>query len=160
MKKLMALILAMIMLLSFAGCGGEKGKTEKKMSKSEMLDIAVEIYAHQITADIACNAAKAQTYVGKTYVITGHIEAVEADHCVVLARQMENDNGAYVHSDDWQGYTADMAFLVYLPVEELAKLNVCEGIKFVGTVNSAGTDSKYSMRVGYAKQQNDISVDI
>ncbi len=65
MKKIIALILAIIMCLSLTACGS-------KMSKEEMLEVAVEIGNYR--KELNENQLRAQEkYVGNIYLITGYV---------------------------------------------------------------------------------------
>lgn len=130
MKKIFALMLAALMLLSFAACSGNGGQTanatqeptegptaepteEPKMSKEEMLEIAVEAKDFEINNAIYDNIAKAQySYCGKVLLITGTIYQIEADHICL--------NDVYVSID------------VYLPIEDIVKLENRQSVIIVG----------------------------
>lgn len=137
MKKAVSLILALMLLLSLCACGDS---AQKGQSKEEMLENAETFLADEITLDIAGNKARAQSYEGKTLQITGHILGIEEDHCSVVARIVDGDNCTYVNSYDyWNSFNIGIVFLVYLPSEDLANLNLGDGIQFVGVVDKVET---------------------
>lgn len=136
MKKAVTLILALMLLLSLCACGDS---AQKGQSKDEMLENAETFLADEITLDIAGNKARAQSYEGKTLRITGHISDIEEDYCSVVARIVDGDNCSHVHQDRWYWFNSDVVFLVYLPSEDLANLNLCDGIEFVGVVDKVET---------------------
>lgn len=142
MKRTIALLSSLIMVLSLCACGGNAQKGE---SKEEMLENAETFLADEITLDIAGNKARAQSYEGKTLRITGHILDIEEDYCSVIARTVDGDSHTFLHSDDWYGFNCDIAFLVYLPSEDLANLNLCDGIQFVGVVDEVGTRQDHAI---------------
>ncbi len=146
MKKLLSLVLAALMLLSFAACSGNSGKggqtanatkepteassaeptKEPKMSKEEMLEIAVEAKDYEINNAIHDNVAKAQySYCGKVLLITGDIYKIEADHICL--------NDAYVSID------------VYLPIEDIVKLENRQSIVIVGETDDSFIDGKVTV---------------
>ena len=138
-KKIICFILMCITCLSLCACGGSKA------SKEDMLLNATMVYAHDITLDIAGNKAKAKNYEGKTYHITGHVLEIEENYCLVIAKSVEGDNHEYLHSDDWYGFNCDTVFKVFLTTEELANINLCDGIEFVGIIDEVGTQKYHAI---------------
>lgn len=144
MKRVLPLILAAALILSLTACGSQN-------SMEKMLEVAEVVSAEEIVSNIAGNKARANTYEGNTYLVTGHISDIEDDYCVVLAEATANDNHVYVHScddslDTGIYYNADTVFLVYLPEEELAELNLCTDIQFVGTIDEIGTRESQAVK--------------
>lgn len=133
MKKLIALLLAGVLCFSLCACG--KGKT---LTKEELLAKAQTVNADDILNDIGGNKARAAKYVDSVYCITGHVLEIEENYAIVLAADTGDWNDV-IHSDDWYAYAELAVFRVYLPTEELAELNKCENIQFVGKVESVTT---------------------
>lgn len=143
MKRVLSFVLALMMCLSLCACGGGSTKT---LSKDEMLANATTAFAHEITLDIAGNKARAEGYIGKTYCITGHICKIEDDYCMVLARSVDGDHCQNIHSDGWYAFNCNTVFLVHLSTEELANLNLCDGIEFVGVIDAVGTQEYHAIK--------------
>lgn len=135
MKKYVALILALVLCLSMCACG-EKGNSTK--TKEELLAEAKTAKADDILNDIGGNKARAAQYVDEVYCITGHVLEIADDYAIVLAADT-GDWNSVVHSDDWYGYAQEVVFRVYLPTTELAELDKCENIQFVGKIESVTT---------------------
>jgi hypothetical protein len=130
MKKIFALLLAAIMCLSFIACGNTQQTNSPIKTKDELLKEAKVVKADELLNEIGGNKAKAATYVGSIYCITGHVVEIEEDHCLLLGADTGDWNNV-IHSDDWYAYAELAMFRVYLPAEELAKLNKCENV-FIG----------------------------
>lgn len=144
MKKFVALLLGTILIIGLVGCGsssesGESGATVKQAaSKEELLAEAETVTADEPLNEIGGNKAKAASYVGKTYCITGHVLEVEEDYAIVLASDTGDWNDI-IHSDDWYAYAEAAVFHVYLSNDEFCQLENCENIQFVGTITDTGT---------------------
>ena len=144
MKKLIALLLGIVLTIGIVGCGsnsasGEGETSEKQVaSKEELLAEAETVTADELLNEIGGNKAKAASYVGKTYCITGHVLEVEEDYVIVLASDTGDWNDV-IHSDDWYAYAELAVFHVYLSNDELCQLENCENIQFVGTITDTGT---------------------
>lgn len=137
-KRILAVLMCVSILCSLCACGKTEEESAEVLTKEEMLQNATTLNADTLLNEIGGNKAKAQTYVGNTYCITGHVLDVESDYCLVLAADTGDWNNV-VHSDDWQGYAELVMFKVYLPTEELAKLDKCENIQFVGEITNTET---------------------
>lgn len=141
MKKIMSLLLAAVMLLSFAACSGNGGgqtaeatqepteaptaepTEEPRMSMEEMLEVAVEATVDNIFyATVYDNIAKAEySYCDKALLIEGYIMKINAD-CFSLG----NDEGqAFLNID------------IYLPKEELMNLENNQYIRIVGETDDS-----------------------
>ena len=138
MKRLFALILALIICLPLCACGEKQEAGEKQETKEELLAKAKTVKADELLNEIGGNKARANTYIGSVYCITGHVLEINDDHAIVLAADTGdwNDN---THSDDWYAYAELAVFRVYLPTEELAVLDKCENIQFVGKITGVTT---------------------
>ena len=160
------------MTLSLVACGSLQDHTntaedashdneESVMSKEELLEIAQTITADALLNEIGGNKAEAKGYIGKTYCITGHVSEIEEEYAMVLA----SDNGdwnQYVHQSnkhDWEWYAEGMMFHVYLPAEELARLEECENIEFVGTITDTGSFEHHKAELYYLKIYNAFLVE-
>lgn len=136
MKKKIMLGLAMVLCsFSLCACGDSAGdtSTENQKSMEDLLSEAKKVNADEILNDIGGNKARANSYIGSSYCITGHILEIEEEYCLVLAADT-GDWNKYVHSDDWSAYAQGAMFRVYLSTDELAKLDKCENIEFVGEI--------------------------
>ena len=144
MKRFVALLLSVTIIIGLVGCGSSSTpngseSTEKQIaSKEELLAEATTVTADELLNEIGGNKAKAASYVGKTYCITGHVLEVEGDYAIVLAADTGDWNDV-VHSDDWYEYAELAVFHVYLSNDELCQLEKCENIQFVGTITDTGT---------------------
>ena len=134
MKKLFALLLALVMCLTFVACGGnnttdqtgsdtteatseptdntsEPTDSAEVMSKEEMLEIATEIddYKTEMKDNIARAEAK---YIGNIYLVTGNVSNISKD-------------------------TVDVGdFTVPLPSEDIMKVCTGQRITVVGKIES------------------------
>lgn len=117
---------------------------EPTLTKEEMLIIATTLNADTLLNEIGGNRAKAPSYVGNTYCITGHVSDIESDYCIVLAADTGDWND-HIHCDGWYAYAYNALFRVYLPTEELVKLSLCENIQFVGKLTNTETFTYYDM---------------
>ena len=133
MKKALSLILALVLCLSLCACGGES-----KLTKEDLLAKAQTVNADDILNEIGGNKARAAKYIDSVYCITGHVLEIEENYAIVLAADTGDWND-HIHSDDWCAYALLAVFRVYLPTEELAELNKCENIQFVGKIESITT---------------------
>lgn len=143
MKKALSLILALVLCLSLCACGGgdteeSTNSSESIKTKEELLAGAQTVKADDILNDIGGNKARAAKYVDTVYCITGHVLEIEENYAIVLAADTGDWNNV-IHSDDWYAYAELAVFRVYLPTEELAELNKCENIQFVGKIESITT---------------------
>ena len=111
MKKVLALILALVLVLSLVACGGS-GK-----SKEEMLADAQTLAVNSFFDEIIDNTARAQNnYENGTYLIWGHIDDIKSNYCVMST------------------YSSLCSFKVYLPKDELLELNRDDVIEVVGRI--------------------------
>ncbi len=144
MKKIIAILLAAIMLLSFVACsgngGGQTAQTtlepteaptavpteEPKPTKEQLLSEAVELASTSYDYDRKENPVRAKAeYEGKAYTIVGYVKSFGNDHvviCVTLPR------GGISHFVD---------FRVFLPQEEIMLLKKDQMIEVVGILESS-----------------------
>ena len=137
-KRILAVLMCVSILCSLCACGKTEEESAEVLTKEEILQNATTLNADTLLNEIGGNKAKAQTYVGNTYCITGHVLDVESDYCLVLAADTGDWNDV-IHSDDWYAYAELAMFRVYLPTEELVKLKKCENIQFVGKLTNTET---------------------
>ena len=170
LKRLLAIILSAVIALSVCACGGgaktaetttavettiaaEKTTTveetsdstsqdnskdemeatsEPVMSKDEMLEIAVEgLDGYNFYQAISNNILKARNeYEGHVYEVFDCIRSIEEDHVVLGMRQ------------------GNLKLKVYLPVEELIKLDKGQYIKVVGLLENIGEEQDMSFVYG------------
>lgn len=149
MKKILALLLVAVMCLSLAACGGngednkkETEATNETVSNEDVWNSAEEITAEQLWDNIGGNAAKAETYVGKTLKITGTVIEIEKDNCYIMSHA--NENSTINHFEDGVKFDCEFGIRVYLKAEELAELNIGDVITFAGVVDSTG-DEEYGV---------------
>ncbi len=141
MKRAFAILLALLMVLSLAACGGGSTTTptpeptpeatpeptpEPKPTKEELLEISSAIKKNDLDKAFS-NAAYAKSLVGNTYTFDGWVASIEAD-CV----EIRITNKAQKEPSD---YTAK----VYLPTEDLIELENTQWISFVGTLGEVGS---------------------
>ena len=132
MKKLMSLVLAALMLLSFAACNGSNGNdgqtanatpeptaeptAEPIKTKDELLSSSEEISFTEFNNLTLDNIAKAKMqYCSKDVIVTGYARDIEAD-CVILTPF----SGGQVLID------------IHLPLEELLTLEKGQKVTIVG----------------------------
>ena len=131
MKKLLALILAAALALSLVACGGggaEDTPEETVMTKEEMIEVAED----RTFADFSSgNKAQAASCVGDIYKITGWVLRVETDY-VTLSTHTSDGSGANALSSIY--------LHVYLPVDELAALEINDEITIVGEVTGTSEE--------------------
>lgn len=132
MKKLLALLLAIVLCFSLVACGGEKTAT-----KEEMLAVAESFSSTDIENESNGNIVSAKAkFCNKTLLLTGYVREIKEDHI-----ELSSDYG--------DSYMVD----VYLSTEELATLKSDQLITVVGnttdeiiekTENSGGMSFSYS----------------
>ena len=152
MKKTLSLILALALCLSLCACGGNSNTpetteaiqtpnteaTEATVSNEELWNSAESITAEQLWNAIGGNAAKAETYVGKTFKITGTVIEIEKDNCYIMPH--ENENTTICHYEDGVAFDCEFGIRVYLKAEDLVELNVGDVFTFAGVVDSTGNE--------------------
>ena len=122
MKKVLAFMLALVLVLSLAACSGnnnnEKGEESKaSMSKEEMLENAQPTSRKTLFEEAYNNIARARsTYVNNTYSVWGFISDI--------------DNDSITLSGFYPGLIQ-----AYMPSDEIIKLNAGDRIQIVGTVS-------------------------
>ena len=120
MKRLTALFLAAALALSLAACGSNSGSGSQ--SGDDTLDVSdenvVEATWQDVFDDVQENEARALT---NTYKVTGSIDKIESDCCVVGA------------------------LYVYLPSDVLASIDTDETpeITFIGKITNVGSAEGY-----------------
>ena len=120
MKRLTALFLAAALALSLAACGSNSGSGSQ--SGDDTLDVSdenvVEARWQDVLDDVQENEARALT---NTYKVTGSIDKIESDCCVVGA------------------------LYVYLPSDVLASIDTDETpeITFIGKITNVGSAEGY-----------------
>ena len=139
MKKLIAIILAAVMCLSLAACGGGNDAPETsdaptettttKLTEEDLLGIA-EPLTQETVAKIFENSAFAKTLESKTYTFEAKIWATEFDYVEVYIDSIVGEDGKkYRYNHD------GLYFCLYLPTEELLEADKGESFKFVGKIS-------------------------
>ena len=141
MKKRMALLLAAVLCLSLCACGSD-GKDNKAgaVPDEDIWTSAEEVSAEKLWENIGGNAARAETYVGKSLKVTGTVIEIEKNNCYIMSH--ENENTTIKQFEDGGSFDCEFGIRVYLQAEELAELNVGDVITFAGVVDSTG-DEEY-----------------
>lgn len=150
MKKMTSILLAAVMLLSFAACsgssGGPAGTTAEptaeptaentEMSKLDILKSAELVDSYQMGKDLEANKVRAkQTYCDRPIMFCGKVSSIEAEYAVVSG----------VDPKDIRAFSG--RFLVYLPVEELAILD--KGYAVIFGICSGIDENKFIMEKAY-----------
>ena len=141
MKKMIALLLAAMMCLSLAACGGkdspsaaeedtasvepENSETEATLTKEEMLACAVEM--DDYASEMAENKLRAEEkYIGNVFYVTGGVSNIQSD-CVDVGD-----------------------FTVSLPTEEIMQLSSGQRITVVGRLDSLTAEESQEMYDGWS----------
>lgn len=151
MKKLLALILSFVLLLSLCACGGgttsqettqtpevsadtnsvTESNTEETIENEaptleELLDTAVELDGHTFFEEYQSNKVKLSSqYEGISYLVAGIIDSIESDHIVVT------DSNLKVN--------------VYIPTEEIIELEKDQYVEVVGILENIGYEQNMSL---------------
>lgn len=126
MKKVLTLFFALVMVLSLAACGGNsssRGQDDSGEDNTNSLDVsnAIAETPKHIYEDAQENLAKVMQ---NTYIMNCKVEKISGD------------------------YFDSRGLQIYLPVEELAKLNKDEKIAIIGRVTG---ESSNGLKVGEAE---------
>lgn len=123
LTSIFAIMLALVMVLSLAACGGgsnsSKGEEEKtEMSLDEMLKISQTTNINTMMKEALDNIARAEnTYVGNTYTVWGKIVKISKDSIYLRGNMLCSIN-----------------VCAYLPSDEIMNFNEGDAIQIVGTV--------------------------
>lgn len=126
MKKVLALILTVALVLSLVGCGGDTPPTEEPLTKEEMMENVETIYIGNLEEDFRNNVVAAKDkYVGKPFTVPGCVLEIKEDSCVLsylLPTSPVPVGGAryYVKAK--------------MPVDELKHFNTGDLIRVVGSI--------------------------
>lgn len=130
MKKLIALLLALVLCLSLCACGGGNSDTpntpgtndivtpqEVRMTKEEMLANAVEIDDYE--EEFESNKLRAEEkYIGNNYLVVGNIVSIESTHIEIKS---------IVNNTESLGIIS-----VSLPEEDIMKLTTGQRVQVLG----------------------------
>lgn len=153
MKKAITILLALIMVLSLAACGGASttGETsapteapatpeptpeptptpEPVPTKDEMLAVANPLTREEIEKSID-NIAFAKSLIGNTYTFGGDIQSIEEEYAVITF---------YIKGEESSYATTSLVMTanLYLPLEELINLEAKQRFLFVGQLDDVST---------------------
>lgn len=126
MKKTIAILLVLVSLFAYAGCGnqgaeGEKNPSVKVQTKEELLQDAIELDFQDFADGVYENTAKIKLdYCGKNVLLTGFIDDITDDQVVFfeVLDGLSNGNCAEIR--------------VPLPMEALANFEKMQQITVVG----------------------------
>lgn len=127
MKRLMALLLAAVLALSLAACGGGESNSETNNNDevNELLNNADELDLSEMNETVLNNMADANsTYVGNTYKVEGYITEITGEYCSISS-----------------SVSSQVSIHAYLEEDELAKLNRYENITIVGQIEDDFVDA-------------------
>lgn len=142
MKKIIALLLAVLMCLSFVACDNdnktkpnESNKAESAaLTKDELLSSAKPLTREEISKSIN-NIAFAKSLVGNTYTFCGEIFSVQEDYAVVTF-YITDKEGNYATGANM------MVANLYLPLNELVSLENKQRLSFVGRLDDVSTHNE------------------
>ena len=156
MKKILSLMFTAALILSLAACGdtgkagdnnpsGEEDRSPTEVTETEAAE-ATDLTYEEIIENYtvmpgreyelaAGNKAKRQQFWGNQYIISGTIDFVETNYCVI--RPLVEDVDA-----DGQTHIYDMGLLLhaYLPADTLADLEAYQEITVAGTISETDED--------------------
>ncbi len=122
MKKILPLILAAVLMLSLAACGGGRDTTSggsNSMTKEEMLEQAEAVTREDLFGAAESNIVSAkETYGGKLIIFTAQVLDIQDDH-------IQLGDSSYIN--------------VYLPTEDIMQI---ENYQLITVVGSWGIPSK------------------
>lgn len=121
MKKVLALMLALVLILSLVACGGENRNSVEKpsMTKEELLEEAQDTSIRKMGEDFSNNVSKAKdTYFNKAFKVWGDIFEIGEDYVDIRPSNEFIEDPMYV----------------YLPNEELKELTKGNVIQVVGII--------------------------
>ncbi len=148
MKKWLAVLLVFAMCFGLCACG-ENGATptdqavsdsSQKATKEELLSMATGLTDAQLSG-AQSNDAMALSLVEKVYKATGEVQSIGTDFCEVA-----------MQAEDSKTYFQSLLFRVYLPLEELARLQTGDTISIVGKIDHFGTEEASVNGTTYAKK--------
>lgn len=140
MKRIITLLLTVAMCIALCACGGNGG-----MSKEKMLEIAQELDIADISTTFSQNEARAkETYVGNTYTVSGYIENITSDYCVIEKKGPS---------------TTNYELRVYLSKDDLVKVNTGEKILVVGEITALESIIEYPIAEQFAEMKNAYLID-
>ena len=130
MKKILPLILAAVLMLSLAACGGGRDTTSggsNSMTKEEMLEQAEAVTREDLFGAAESNIVSAkETYGGKLIIFTAQVLDIQDDHIQL----------------------GDLSYInVYLPTEDIMQIENYQLITVVGQLGD--TIEEVEENVGY-----------
>lgn len=137
MKKVLALMLALIMAVSLASCGGGKNNTsatevKTKATKEELLKKATPIKEKELDKAIG-NMPYAKSLKGKIYTFDGYVKSIEDKYAVITFTIEYEDEG-------WNTSEETLVGNIYLPTEDLINnIEIDQKLSFVGEISKVKT---------------------
>ncbi len=155
MKRAIAILLALLMVLSIAACSGGSPTTptpeptveatpeptpeptleptpEPKATKEDLLAEA-EYFTRTEMEDAFHNKAKAKTFIGNTYIFKGKVKTIEEDYAWIEFN-IEEDGTVY----SW-GVNGGIGAHAYFPLEDLVELKPEQILVTVGKVSDVAS---------------------
>jgi hypothetical protein len=148
--KLMAGALIILMVISIVSCGKDENTDSSGSEKVEEQNV-IETSISQLKKEIDGNEARAKSYAGNTYKITGYVINVDGDFVDVFGTTTNENMYTYSYKDE---YTVDKEFgiRVYFSEDVLASIDSNSEITFIGTVESVETQ-EFESGIGIKGQQ-------
>lgn len=119
MKRALSIALVLALCLSLCACGS----MQKTPSKESFLDAATSCDFTTLYNDQVENPARAKSYCGQIYKVTGYIESISEDSAIIVPIDTPFD-----------GLMAAVNIKVYFSNEDMLQLSRFAAINFVGKV--------------------------
>lgn len=133
MKRVLPLILATVLMLSLAACGGNNS-----MTKEEMVETATELNCSLLQTSYSENTVNAEeTYVGNIYQITGYVTEIQEESVRLIPLNAPLDVFG----------KGEIEIEAYLSLDEIKELSTNEVINLVGEVSEITGSSDFTIYV-------------
>ena len=124
MKRALSIVFALTLCLSLCACGSQKSP-----SKESFLDAATSCDFTTLYNDQVENPARAKSYCGQIYKVTGYIESISEDSVTVVPIDTP-----------FSGLMRAVNIRVYFSNEDMLQLSKFAAINFVGKVEEIAGD--------------------